>query len=252
MLNANQMNYSPKSSSSLTFVVYVISVLAFVAVALLLFSPSAPTDSFWHRGDLFWFRLIWFQALFAVAWFGAFLIPVRNLLNHRQQVGGGFTAMSAAVLNAVLLSMIVLLVSLFLPRERIFTITPFVFQILIAVVCLIKVMLLRQAQCYQNDGLAPIPLTLKSPDELVAFLELCERQPDLKTETAKQVKRIREKIKYSVPRAGKVASSPRYRETVLLVDSIYQQFMSGSRDRIPVDLRTLENTVSLLVSECKQ
>jgi len=252
MLNADQMNYNSKSSSILTSVVYLIAVTAFFAIGMLLFTSSAPTDSFWHRSDLFWVRVIWFQLLFAVVWFGAFVIPIRGLLDHRQQIGGGYTAMSATVLNAALLSAIILCVSLFLPQERAYTILPIVFQILIVVACLIKVMLLKHAQCFQNDGLTPIPQTLKTPEELVAFLELCERQPDLQSETVKQIKRVREKIKYAVPHAGKVATSPRYKETVRLVEDVYQHMMSGSKDQIGADLNTLENTILLLASECKQ
>lgn len=251
MLDSSQMGRQSKSGPILWAAFLPIVSIVIAVVGILLFSSDEPAGSFWHRSDLFWVRLAWFELLVAVTWLFGVIVPIGGLLAHRQQVGGSFPVMSAAVLNAAALSLLVLLVSTFLPETRFFKILPVVVQLVIIIVCLAKITFVKQAQDLQNDGVVPIPRTLKSPEELCAFLVICESQPSLAPELAKKLKGVRERIKYSVPRVGKVASSSHYESVVRLVDTTYDQMMSGRREEIGRSLESLDSTITLLISECK-
>ncbi len=251
MLDSKQMGRQSKAGSYLWVAFPPIVMITAAIVGLLLFSPQEPVGSLWHRSDLFWIRLTWFELILAVTWLFGVIIPFKGLLAHRQQVGGGFPVMSAAVLNAAALSFLVLFVSMFLPETRFFTIVPVIIQLVIIIVCLAKITFVTQAQALQNDGVVPIPRTLKSPEELAAFLVICEAQPGLAPELARKLKGTRERIKYSVPRVGKVASSSHYESVVRLVDTTYDQMMSGQREEVSRSLESLDSTITLLISECK-
>ena len=251
MLDLKQMGRQSKFGPFLWTAFLPIVMIAALVVGLLLFSSEEPAGSFWHRSDFFWLRLAWFELILSVAWLFGVIIPTKGLFAHRQQVGGGFPVMSAAVLNAAGLSLLVLFVSMFLPENRFYNILPVVIQIVIAVVCLAKITFIKQAQVLQNDGVVPIPKTLRSPEELCASLVICEAQPGLAPELATRLKGTRERIKYSVPRVGKVASSSHYESVVRLVDTTYDQMMSGQREEARRSLESLDNTITLLISECK-
>lgn len=251
MLNSTQMDPQNKSGSILWVAWLPIVMVVSAIVGLLLFSPDEPAGSFWCRSDLFWVRLAWYETILILAWIFGVVIPLKELHAHRQQIGGGFAIASAIVLNAAALSLIILFGSLFLPDTRFFRNLPIVIQLIIIVICLLKITFLKQAQALQNDGMNLIPKKLKSPDELCAFITICEAQPDLDPDLAKKLKGSRERIKYSVPKVGKVATSTHYESVVKLVDATYDEMMSGKRETIGGSLDSLDRAITLLIVECK-
>ena len=242
---------SPKNRYYLSIALYPICILAFAAIALLLFSENEPANSFWCRSELFAVRLVWFEALFSVGWFAGIVVPIYHLLKYRQQIGGGYLAITASVINAAMLSIIVLFISVFFPRSRFYDNLPVVIQIGIFLFCIVKVFLLKYAQSFQVDGLNIIPTNIKNPEQLLGMLTICEQQPVVIEKFSTSFRRVREKIKYSLPQAGKIASSEHYRKLAAAVEKLYDEIMDGEYDNISSDLLIIERNLVETIGDCK-
>lgn len=251
MLQANQNGVNHKKNQIFVIILYPICLIAFAAIALLIFSDSEPEGSFLRRSNLFYIRLIWFEILFSLAWFASCIGPIGNMLKYRQQIGGGYAVIAATVLNATVLSMLILFFSMFLPRSRFFDILPVVIQILIILVCSIKIICMKYAQAWQMDGLNVIPNTIKTPEQLVAMLLICEQQPIIADKFSVAIKRVKEKIKYSIPKAGNISTSESYKDLAVLVESFYDKLMAGKYDDISADILTIEKKIITVISDCK-
>ena len=251
MLQVKQNGVNYRKNQILAIVLYPICLISFAVIALLLFSDSEPEDSFLRRSELFYIRLIWFEILFSFAWFAGCIGPIGNMLRYRQQTGGGYAVIAAIVLNATALSILILFFSIFLPRSRFFDILPVVIQILIIVVCSMKMVYIKYAQAWQMDGLNVIPNTIKTPEQLVAMLVICEQQPIIVDNFSVPIKRVKEKMKYSIPKVGKVSSSESYKDLAILVESFYDKLMAGKYKDISADILAIEKKIIAVVSDCK-
>lgn len=230
---------------------YPVCVIAFAVIALLLFSEQEPRDSFWCRSELFFVRLIWFEILFSIGWFAGIAAPVKSLFNHRQQTGGGYLAIISSVLNATVLSMVVLFISLFFPRSRFYDNLTIVIQICILLFCIVKIFLLKYAQSFQVDGLNVIPANVKTPEQLVGMLMICEQQPIIIDKFAASVRKIKEKINYSLPKSGKIALSENYKHLANSVEVFYDRIMDGDYKDISSDLLDIERNIVTTMTDCK-
>ena len=220
--------------------------------AVTLFAPDEFPHNFWHRSDIFWLRLVWFEAIILFAWFFGIVAPSNGLLSQRQQTGGGYPVLSAVVLNASVLSAIVLAISLFLPETRFFRILPIIVQLVIVAFCWVQAAFVCKAQELQRDEMESVPKVLKNPDQLCAFLTLCERQPDLDPLFARKLKIVRERLKYSVPTVGKVASSEKYERVVGHVEDAYERMMRGERREAEAAIDAIEPLLTIMITECKR
>lgn len=251
MLQEYQNGVNSKKNQILAIILYPICLIVFAAIALLTFSDSEPEGSFLRRSEFFYIRLIWFEILFSCAWFAGCIGPIGNMLKYRQQTGGGYAVMAATVLNVAVLSMLILFFSLFFPRSRFFDILPIVIQIIIFIACLVKLVCLKYAQAWQMDGLNIIPTTIKTPEQLIAMLLICEQQSIVVNNFSVTVKRIKEKIKYSIPQAGKVSSSDAYKDLTILVETFYNKLMDGKYDDISSDISIIEKKIISVIADCK-
>ena len=147
--------------------------------------------------------------------------------------------------------MLILFCSIFFPRSRFFDILPVVIQIIIFITLAIKIICLRYAQAWQTDGLNIIPATIKTPEQLTAMLLICEQQPVILDKFSVAVKRVKEKIKYSLPKSGKISSSEAYKDLANLVETFYDKLMDGKYDDIPADLLAIEKKVVSVIADCK-
>ena len=240
-----------KNKYYLLIALHPICIFAFAAIGLLLFSEKEPADSFWYRSELFTIRLVWFEVLFSVGWFAGIVAPIHHLLKYRQQVGGGYLAITASVINATVLSIIVLFLSLFFPRNRFYDNLPVAIQIGIFLFCLIKIFLLKYAQSCQVDGLNVIPTNVKTPEQLLGMLTICEQQPIVIDKYSTAVKRVKQKIKYSLPQAGKIASSEHYKELAATIEKLYDEIMDGQYDGISSALLVIERDIVKTIGDCK-
>ena len=103
----------------------------------------------------------------------------------------------------------------------------------------------------QNDGMKTLPEGVKTPDDLVNELQLLETSNDLTDDEKKVIKRIREKIKYSLPRVGRISTSENYK---LLVEEI-ESFSKISAEERTKQLASFEagvmKKILMLQNECK-
>lgn len=251
MLEEKQIGINHRKQKILILLLYPVCLFAFMIIGLLLFSKNEPVDSFLYRSELFYIRLIWFEILFSIGWFAGFIEPVRNLLKFRQQMGGGYLAIASSVLNATLLSITVLFISIFFPRSRFYDNLPIVLQVCIFLFCIIKVVCLKYAQSFQVDRLNVIPSNIKNPEQLLGMLTICEQQPIIIDKFSVAVKRAREKIKYSFPKAGKIASSENYKNLASLIENFYDKLMEGNYDDISSDLLLIEKNIVSVIADCK-
>lgn len=251
MLQKEQQGVNHRSNKLWSILLYPICIIAFTTIALLLFSDNEPEKSFFKRSELFYTRLIWFNFLFSISWFAGCISPIGNLLKYRQQTGGTYLAIASTVLNATILSMLVLFCSIFFPRTRLFDNLPVVIQIIIFLFCVIKIICLKYAQAWQIDGLNVIPTTIKNPEQLIAMLTICEQQPIIIDKFSVAVKRIKEKINHSLPKAGKISSSSNYKDLSLLVEAFYDKLMDGKYDDISADIHLIEKKIVCVKADCK-
>ena len=103
----------------------------------------------------------------------------------------------------------------------------------------------------QNDGMETLPEGVKTPDDLVNELQLLETSNSLTEDEKRAIKRIREKIKYSLSRVGKISSSENYN---LLVGEI-ESFSKISAEERAKQIASFEDGVMkkilMLQNECK-
>ena len=248
---ANAQNEIDKKKNYIWVLLYLICMIGFTAIGLLLFSDKEPVDSILHRSELFYPRMIWFETLFTIGYFFGFIEPIIQLFKFRKYVGGGYIAIAATILNSTILSIIILFVSIFFPRSRFFDTLPIIIQIGIFLFCLAKICFLKFAQAGQLDKLNEVPINLKTPEQLLAMLSICEQQPIIIDKFSKHIKKIREKIQYSIPQRGKIATSSSYREMALLLEKFYDDLMNGQYEEIQTQLAKIEQGIIRVVADCK-
>ena len=174
-----------------------------------------------------------------------------QLLKRRQQTGAGYIGMAGTLCQASFVSLILWGVGIALPVDYI--IWEICCQIIIIVVCLVKTYFLFMAQRLQNDGMDLIPENIKNPDELCAFLKTIE-ECSVSPESQKRIKKLRESIKYSIPRVGKISSSKNYIVLQRLILDLYDnQTKIVSNDEHQCDINNaldnIETTTRLLKAE---
>ena len=240
-----------KTKYRVIIAMYPICIIAFAAIGLLLFSEQELIDSFWHRTDLFYIRLVWFEVLFSAGWFAGIVEPVRYRLKYHRQIGGGCLATISAVINADILSIIVLLISIFFPRNSFYDYLPIIIQIAIFLFCIVKVFLLKYAQSYQVDRLNAIPANTKTQEQLIGMLTICEQQPIIIDKFSTTVKRIKMKIKTIIPETEEIALSENYKKLATTVESLYDKIMEGQYDSISSDLLQIERNIVETIGDCQ-
>lgn len=253
MLKESMMGPQHGSPHRLTTWTLLTCAIAVVVVGMLLFASPDGSEhkTFLVRGPYFWQKVVWCEVLLCILWFGGFRVPSDQLSVQRQQTGGGTVVASAAITNACLWSALILFGSVFLPddQQRWFVIA----QVLIFVTCLVVVMSVGHARRLQNDGIAPIPADVKDPEQLVAQLTVHERRLIMSNpQLARAIKSIRERINYSLPRAGNISTSSRYLELTRQVDALCAILGSEGADTFPsAHIRELDDSVTRLVAELK-
>lgn len=253
MLDKQKMGYQPKQLTMWSVLTFCATVLAIFIISLLLFPANAASDSFWHRGEFFWYKLVWAEVVFCVAWFLGLHDPYSNLLSQRQQTGGAIPAITSSVINACIFSYGILLLSLFLPEKRIYNIVLLVVQIVVIVITIWRITILNEARFLQQDGIDPIPKNTKQPEELVAQLSILEMNMlKMDADLSWRVKRLREKINYSLPRVGKIATSMRYLSLVNGIEELCTLNESElATASVKQQLGVIEQITLLLITELK-
>ena len=241
-----------KRSGGILLSLYFVCVISFWCVGELLFDPDTSNQGFWVRSELFYVRLIWFELLFTFAWFGAFIEPIKEIFNRPRQIGGVPVAIAASICNAALLSIVMLVAWLFLPRERFYDNLPVAIQIIIVVVCLFKIVLLRIAGAAQLAGMDTIPVDIKSPEQLSAMLTICLKQPIVEDKYLKTLECCKNKIDHSLPRVGKIAKSSEYKQLAEKTEELYEALMDANYDHVGKMVSDVEKLIDPAIQSCKR
>lgn len=253
MLTIEQMGPNPKTTRLLSIITFLITIFAIAIVGLLVFPDNEPVNSFWKRGDFFWVKLLWCEVLFCFAWFFGLQFPFLNLLGQRQQTGGAILATSSVVVSNCAWSYFILFVSAFLPDGRQYSTFLIVAQIALIVNCFWQVMILSHARHLQNDGVIPISPSTKQPEALIAQLSISEKSIAAKDESlARSIKALYEKLNYSLPRVGKIASSSRYFSLANNIDLFCNSIdINSDLTEVRLELEKIDRELVLLIAELK-
>lgn len=243
MLRTDQIDTS-KSSMMSKWWVLLSCVLVILLLPIICFSPEGEEDSFFTRSRLFWIHIIWFECIFLAMWQAFTGTHISKLLNQRQQTGGANVALAYLWYKAGLLSIASWCASIFIPAHSCWQALPFLIQGGIIVIYALMIFATPQTKALQMQGMEILPENIPTPSQLADMI--IENIPnDCPLEIRKKVKKLAEKVRYSLPQVGKISSSQKYRQ---LVEAIADLNYSPNEE----SLSSLTNLVNQVSHECKQ
>jgi len=234
------------NSSLKPFILYLICAVTTTVIALIMFRPDAV--GYFSQGQYFLHKLVWFQLILMTLFWGGAYSPFRKMLTVK--FSGAYPAISAAIFNASIFSILLILISSFVSNKHLKIFVAL--QLLVILVTVIKVFAMSRASDLQKVGMEEIRDNLKKPEVLVAQLTVCERQPELEQETLKLIRKVKDAFQYSLPKVGNIASSALYEQVVEDCDKIYNLMMSGSRENLNALLNNLNNSLTTLALSLKK
>ena len=200
------------------------------------------------RTNWFWWRLLWFEAIFALFWFAIFGLPISRLLQNRHVTGATYAIVATICLRASIFSFVVWCVGSFVPTNNPFAVLPLAIQLLVVLYYGVISFMFPKTQTLQSDGMTkPQELGMPSPTELANQLDRLEHDIGLVTDSA-AVKRLKEKVRYSLPNIGKITTCETYRQLVASV----ARMTDGSSADIVQSCKGAEELIRLTVEFCKQ
>ena len=250
------MNIQDKKStvpSTMVLHVIFVGIMLFAAIwGLFMFSAeNTSTNSFFQRTNLFWVRLLWFEAIIAVFWYSFTGNYLKKILSERKQTGAINIVIGSAFFKLAIYSMIIWLIGYFLPTSLSWQGWIWLLQFVIIIFYVFFLYFLPHMRTLQTDGIESLPSEIKTPDELANALLILESSVGITEDEKKVIKRIREKIKYSIPRAGMISQSENYK---ILVNEIEIFSALSSKDRA-IGITAFENSVMkkilIIQNECK-
>jgi hypothetical protein len=205
---------------------YVATAAAILLVPVL-FVPEAK------RSEFFWQRILWTEFLVLLVW--AYLAGFLNVFipNGRKDSGlaGVLPAAGLGVFAYALLSFALLMVYRDLSAA-----THIGFQLILFVALVLLFVSLNLARVSAVSGTQPVPAGIKPPQELSALLRVGEEKvwasvsrQGLTGEPRRlhdALKRLREKLQYSIQHVGSVGESKEYSELAAAVVSLNSELQA--------------------------
>jgi hypothetical protein len=229
-----------------TILLYIICIVFTAAIGLILF--NSDTEGYFRHGQYFVYKFIWFEFILTCAFWGGVYSPFRKI--STEKLGGSYPAMAAVIFNASIFSVFLILISSLVENKYLGIFVAL--QLFVILTVIIKIFIMSHAADLQKVGMEEIRDNLKKPQELVAQLTVCERQPELEQETLNLIKKAKDSIRYSLPKVGNIAKSMQYEQIVENCDKIYNLMMSGSRDNLNTLLNNLNNFLAVLALSLKK
>ena len=197
-------------------ILFGICAVVFAVVGIVTFRDYG--DGSWMcRTKWFWWRLLWFEAIFALFWFAAFGVPISRLLQNRRMTGATYAIVASICLRASLVSFLVWGVGSFISPGTPFSVLPITVQLLVVLYFGVTVFMFPKTQALQTDGMElPVKYGLPSPSELANTLDTLEHRLESDIDV-KTIKRIKETIRYSLPSVGRIAECDAYRQLVACI-----------------------------------
>lgn len=250
MLNEREMGPSREQMRFGFLLAFLSAAVAIPVVGILAFEKPTPgTAGFFVRGPYFWPRLIWCEIVLAVLCLGGAWQMGGRLLRQRQQTGSAIVVQLVLITKACYWSLALLLASVFLPDNM--QHWEVIAQALLLVITFGLLASLTIARGLQTHGQTPIPPEVKRPDELVALLASVEpvavgSSPGCVT----NLKSLKDRINYSLPRAGRIASSLRYREIAGEVQALCAAIESQKQpSAVNEHISRIDRKLALLLTE---
>jgi len=227
-------------------ILYLFCVTVTIAIGLVLFSSNG--EGYFKQGDYFVHKFIWFEIVFTCTFWGGAYSPFRKISSEK--LSGAYPAIAIATLNASSFSLVLIFISSFVEDRYLGIFVAL--QLLVVMATVVKIFIMSHAPDLQKVGMEEIKDTVKKPQELVAQLTACEKQPELEEETLKLFKKAKNTIQYSLPKVGNIAMSAQYEHIVEDCDKIYKLMMSGSKDNLNEFLNNLNNSLTTLTLSLKR
>ena len=246
-----QNNASTTPSKIILHLIFVL-IMVFAALwGFFMFSENDSHNSFFQKTDFFWIRFLWFEAIVAVLWYAFTGNYLKKILSERKQTGAINVVIGSVFFKLSIYSFVIWLIGCFLPPTALWQGWVLLVQFVVIVLNVLVLYLLPHMRDLQNDGMETLPEGVKTPDDLVNELQLLETSNSLTEDEKRAIKRIREKIKYSLSRVGKISSSENY---ILLVGEI-ESFSKISAEERTKQIASFEDGVMkkilMLQNECK-
>lgn len=246
-----QGNAPATPSKIILHLVFVLIMVFAVLWGLFMFSADKSSSSFFQKTDLFWVRLLWFEAIIALLWYAFTGSHLKKILSERKQTGAINVVVSSIFFKLSLYSFIIWSIGCFLPTSASWQGWVWLAQFAVIVFNVLALYVLPHMRNLQNDVMESLPDGVKTPDDLVNELQMLEISADITEDDKKVFKRIREKIKYSIPRVGKISASEDYK---LLVDEIERFSKIPMEDRATC-IASFEDSIMkkilMIQDECK-
>lgn len=229
MLNRLSMGPSAAAVRLASLVAWLATTVAVAVFAVGSFhAPSDTQSGFWVRGAYFWQKLLWFEVTLLM-WFIANVFFGAKVLRERQQTGGGVVfAWQAWHIGIIGVLVLTAASSVASDRNQWWFVVA---QLIVLSGVIFGASAATIARRMQNFDVSPIASDIRRPDELKALLATAEslcrtsHQP-----IAAELKALREKLTYSLPRVGQISKSTRYARLALETEELCAAIEQG---RVP-------------------
>lgn len=251
MLDKTQIDVPSETNKATPKIIFGVCIIAFALIGCLLFTSDAPADSYFSRSPFFWYRLVWFDLIFVAFWFSFRGNHITKLVSKRQQTGAMHAIIGSLYFKAALYSLVIWGIGSVLPQRSPWNILPIAVQIVLILFYAVIIYFSQKIQELQVQGQEIIPDELKTPEQLAEMIYHSEQSANCSQELKSSLKAIREQIKYSLPRAGKIASLQSYRDLVQEVERLLNCIAANEVDKIAANKETVEQKIFTVIGECK-
>ena len=227
-------------------ILFAICSISLVILGVFTFGDYGD-DSWFCRTDWFWLRVVWFEFIFTIFWVAVFGSPLTHLLRSRKMTGATYATIATICLRAALISFVIWCVSAFIPLDTHWAKLPVLIQVVVALYYVVVVHMLPKVQVLQNDGMDQFLGSVAEPRKLVNLLRGFEKRCLESRIDVMPIKRLREKIQFSIPIVGKVACCDEYVELEKHVLKIVEEGVNYDHQLVA----TAEENVATIIEKCK-
>lgn len=245
-----------RSAFSAILLSYLFLAVGWAVIGLLVFKDADTSSTgFFVRSEFFTIRLIWAEVLIALFFFGGLLLPYNKFFENRKHIGAGYLIIAHRVTMAMTISLIILVLSAFIPTES-YEGTCFrlhiALQIVIVIIAVIAIASTYFSMAAQLDGIEEFPANVKKPSDLCLMLQNAESNTNLAIDQVKIVKKIRESIKYSIPENGTVTAFAEYHELAETVEKINSGIAGNDLTELEKHSSAIEILINTIVQKTKK
>ena len=254
MLDVNKINRQAYSAIVFSYLA-VAAGLAGIAMVIFREAPEPALETgFFIRSEFFFARLIWAEMLIALFFGGGWLLPFFKVQENQKHIGGGYLVIANHIMLASIVSLAVLLLTIFIPNSA-YKATYLNFhigmQIVIAVVAALKISSVYFSMAGHQADVIPLSDSVKKPSDCVSMLKVAEADGNLTDIQRKTVKKIREQIKYSILENGKITTLAEYRQLVERIEKIIACIEDNKLAEFDESARLVENNITVLINKLK-